>query len=238
MRYQNKVVLVTGGANGIGAAIVQAYLAEGAQVIIADTQVPSDKQAVFIKTDVSKMDEVERLFTHIRQHYQRLDILINNAGVSKFKDFFTIGIEDWENVINTNLRGAFFCAQQAAQIMKEQSIAGSLIQIASTRAFMSEANTECYSVSKGGLFSLTHALAMTLQDDHITSNAISPGWIQTEDYHALRDIDHQQHPSKRVGKPEDVARACLFLTDPSNTFINGENLMIDGGMTRKMIYEH
>lgn len=113
-----------------------------------------------------------------------------------------------------------------------------MVNIASTRASMSEKNSEAYAASKGGLLALTHAMAVSYAEENITVNCISPGWIHTGDYEKLRDIDHSQHLSGRVGKPEDIARACLFLTQPENNFINGENLVIDGGMTRKMIYEY
>ncbi|MGP4038379.1 SDR family oxidoreductase [Gracilibacillus sp. D59] len=238
MRYQDKVVVVTGGANGIGKAIAENYLVEGATVVVADIMKPLNADIHFVQTDVSKLEDIEQLFRFIKDSFSRLDILINNAGVSTFGNFYEITVDDWDHVINTNLRSVFLCSQQAARIMRKQSIGGSLVHIASTRAFMSEANTESYAASKGGIFALTHALAMSLQDDHITSNAISPGWIETAEYDQLRAIDHKQHPSKKVGKPEDIARACLFLTDSANNFINGENLIIDGGMTRKMIYEH
>ena len=102
---------------------------------------------------------------------------------------------------------------------------------------MSEPHTEAYTASKGGVLALTHGLAVSLGPDHIRVNSISPGWIETGDYSQLRKIDHEQHPSMRVGKPEDIAKACLFLTSDENDFITGENLVIDGGMTRKMIYE-
>ena len=101
---------------------------------------------------------------------------------------------------------------------------------------MSEAGTEAYSASKGGIFSLTHALAVSLSKYHITVNSISPGWIENYHYDTLTEADHRQHPSLRVGKPDDIARMCLFLCNEKNDFINGENITIDGGMTRKMIY--
>ena len=101
---------------------------------------------------------------------------------------------------------------------------------------MSEPGSEGYAASKGGIYSLTHALALSLSEYHITVNAISPGWIQTQDYDTLREEDHLQHPSRRVGKPADIARMCVFLCNEQNDFINGENIVIDGGMTRKMIY--
>ena len=101
---------------------------------------------------------------------------------------------------------------------------------------MSEPGTEAYAASKGGIYSLTHALALSLADLHITVNCISPGWIENYAYDSLREEDHRQHPSQRVGKPEDIARMCVFLCQEENDFINGESITIDGGMTKKMIY--
>ncbi|MNS89580.1 3-oxoacyl-[acyl-carrier-protein] reductase FabG [compost metagenome] len=121
--------------------------------------------------------------------------------------------------------------------MTELGIQGSVVNISSTRATMSEPNSEAYAASKGAIISLSHAMAISLGKDGIKVNSISPGWIETGDYEALRPEDHQQHPAGRVGKPADIARACLYLTHPDNTFITGANLVIDGGMTRKMIYE-
>jgi len=247
MTFEGKVVIVTGGANGIGQAIVKAYADEGAHVVIADidekggeevSRLTREKGAegIFIQTDVRDPNSIEKLIKQTVETFGGIDILINNAGVSRFKSFFELSVTEWDDVINTNLRGAFLCAQAAAKKMRGNG--GSIVNLASTRAFMSEPNTESYTASKGGIYALTHGLALTLQEEKITVNAISPGWIATDDYEELRQIDHAQHPSKRVGKPEDVARTCLFLTNPSNDFITGENIVIDGGMTRKMMYEH
>lgn len=109
--------------------------------------------------------------------------------------------------------------------------------MASTRYLMSEPDSEAYAASKGGIVSLTHALAISLSKYNITVNCISPGWIDTGHYGELRPIDHEQHPSNRVGTPEDIARMCIYLCQPENNFINGQNIIIDGGMTKKMIYE-
>ena len=113
---------------------------------------------------------------------------------------------------------------------------GRIVNICSTRYLMSEPGSEGYAASKGGIYSLTHALALSLAQWHITVNSISPGWIETRDYEQLRPEDHAQHPSGRVGKPEDIARLCLFICQEENDFMNGENVTIDGGMTKKMIY--
>ena len=140
----------------------------------------------------------------------------------------------FRSVINTNLRSVFIASKEASKYMKS---GGSIVNIASTRATMSEPNSEAYAATKGGIVALTHALAASLSERNITVNAISPGWIQNENYEELRDKDHAQHLSNRVGKPEDIAKACLYLTDSENNFVNGENITVDGGMTRKMIYE-
>ncbi|GGM39917.1 putative oxidoreductase [Paraliobacillus quinghaiensis] len=247
MTFTEKVVIVTGGANGIGQAIVKVYAKEGARVVIADIDKKAGEEVlrltreegaetIFIETDVRDPNSIEQLMKRTVETFGVIDILINNAGVSRFKSFFDLSVTEWDDIINTNLRGVFLCAQEAAKIMRGNG--GAIVNLASTRAFMSEPNTESYSASKGGIYALTHSLALTLQEENITVNAISPGWIATENYEALRQIDHTQHPSKRVGKPEDIARACLFLTNPLNDFITGENIVIDGGMTRKMMYEH
>lgn len=247
MNYRDKVVLVTGGANGIGKAITLAYCQAGATVIFCDCDdqagmnLASDLQlqqlkGCYYKIDLADVQAIATMFTDILHTYSAIDILINNAGKVIHKSIFEVTVQDWDDIINVNLRAAFFCSKEFAKQLPN-SRCGRIINIASTRYLMSESNTEAYAASKGGLFSLTHALAMTLQTHHILVNSISPGWIETKNYDALREEDHLQHPSRRVGRPEDIARACLFLTDENNDFVNGENLVIDGGMTRKMIYE-
>ena len=132
------------------------------------------------------------------------------------------------------MRSVFLCSREAAKRMKN---GGAIISMASTRAQMSEPFTEAYAASKGGIVSITHALSASFAPLNITVNCISPGWIDTGNYGELREEDHAQHFSNRVGKVEDIARMCMFLADKENNFINGENITIDGGMTKKMIYE-
>ncbi|MDG5767832.1 SDR family oxidoreductase [Balneolales bacterium ANBcel1] len=248
MSFQKKNVIVTGAANGIGRVIARTFAEKGAFVALADIDDGAGKAlehairedgfgARFFHADVSDPGSVEKLIKHTTAACGSIDILINNAGVSEFTPFYNLTTDEWDRILNTNLRGAFLCARESARVMCENG-GGSIVNIASTRALMSEPGSEAYAASKGGLLALTHALALSLADDRITVNAVSPGWIHTGDYTSLRDIDHQQHPSRRVGRPADIARACLFLCDPENNFITGENLVIDGGMTRKMIYEH
>lgn len=246
MNFNRKVVIVTGAGKGIGKSIAEAYASEGAKVIIAEmdadagvrteTEINSQNlRAEFIKTDVSRPDDVNDLMRKVTEKYLRIDILINNAGISKWESPYTLPLEQWDEIINTNLRSVFLCSREAAKTMRSHG-GGSIVNIASTRALMSEPDTEAYAASKGGIVALTHALATSFAPDNIQVNCISPGWIETGNYSELREIDHKQHLSGRVGKPGDIAMACLYLTREGNNFINGSNLVIDGGMTRKMIY--
>ena len=242
---QREVVIVTGASHGIGRGIAEAYVAKGAQVVLADVNeelgMEVSKQlvgSVFIKTDVRKEADIKNFMEMTIKQFGRIDILVNNAGKSDFKPLFELETAEWDDIINTNLRSVFLGSREAALQMRKQENGGSIVNIASTRATMSEPNTEAYSATKGGIVALTHALAASLAEHRITVNTISPGWIETGDYSELRDIDHEQHLSGRVGKPSDIAKACLYLTDPHNDFVTGINLIVDGGMTRKMIYEH
>jgi NAD(P)-dependent dehydrogenase (short-subunit alcohol dehydrogenase family) len=247
MDYMDKIVLITGGAEGIGKAITLAYCEKGATVIFCDNNRQAGKEwesflrtkgfrVNFYEIDLEHIQSIKEMFCFLIASHHKIDILINNAAVFSHKSIDDITEEDWNRVINVNLRAPFFCSKEFASHHTGGKY-GRIINISSTRHLMSEANTEPYSASKGGILSLTHALAISLSGKRIIVNAISPGWIETGDNTLLREIDHHQHPSKRVGTPEDIARACLFLTNEDNDFVNGENLVIDGGMTKKMIYE-
>ena len=231
--FENKVVIVTGGAQGIGCSIAQKYVEQGANVVVADVAEPADATIHFIKTDVRNESHIQALMAQTAEQFGTIDILINNAGKFVVTPPTELLLEIWDDIINTNLRSVFLCAREAAKYMN----GGAIVSVASTRAFQSEPYTEAYAASKGGIVALTHALATSFAEKNITVNCISPGWIETGDYAKLREIDHAQHLSNRVGKPEDIARACLYLTHPENNFITGTNVTIDGGMTKKMLYE-
>ncbi|MFS0787559.1 SDR family oxidoreductase [Shouchella sp. 1P09AA] len=237
---ENRLVVVTGGANGIGKAVSQAFAKEGHQVIAIDKEEPTWEQehVVALQADLADYDQVQATMNHITEKFGTPAVLINNVGVSTFKNFFELTIEEWNHVLQTNVTSTFLFSQGFAKKMKSEKTPSAIINISSTRAYMSEPDSEAYATSKGGIAALTHAMAVSLQDTTISVNAIAPGWIHTGDVKELREIDHHQHPSKRVGTPSDIAQACLFLANPKNNFINGETLTIDGGMTRKMIYEH
>ncbi len=245
---QNKIVFVTGGANGIGRSIVKAFCKEGADVTFCDMDEKAGKQlseemksykCSFAQLDVVDAGALSDLIHTIISQKGNIDIIINNVGVSNFGSILDVSVEDFDKVLNINLRPIFILAKLLAKhrsLNKELNTYGRIINMASTRYLMSEPNSEAYAASKGAIVSLTHALAISLSEYNITVNCISPGWIDTGHYGDLRPEDHKQHPSGRVGKPEDIARTCLFLCDPANDFINGQNIVVDGGMTKKMIY--
>ncbi|MGO4180933.1 SDR family NAD(P)-dependent oxidoreductase [Paenibacillus sp. TAF43_2] len=245
--YEDKVVLITGAGAGIGRALALAYAQQGALPVLVDKNEEGLEQtglllqeagydSLSLSADMSNPDDIIKMLRDLETIVGRLDIVINNAGFGIWKSPYDLSIDEWDSVVNTNLRGTFVCSREAAKLMRTTG-GGAIVNISSTRAMMSEPNSEAYAASKGGILTLTHAMAVSLGPDHITVNAICPGWIETGDYSKLRPEDHEQHPSKRVGKPEDIARACLYLTDPQNDFVTGTHITIDGGMTRKMIYE-
>lgn len=231
MRFDGRVVAVTGAARGIGRAIARAFAAEGARVLGADVD-PSPVEGVEMhRCDVSDEGQVRRFLDHVGPV---LHVLVNNAGISEFGDLESTPVALFDRVIAVNLRGTYLMSRFAAPLLRAAG-QGAIINIASTRALMSEPNTEAYSASKGGILALTHALAITL-GPAVRVNAILPGWIDV-DGEELRPEDPAQHPVGRVGRPEDVAQAALFLADPARSgFMTGQQLVLDGGMTRKMIY--
>lgn len=232
MRFEGKVVVVTGAGRGIGRAVGRAFAAEGARVVGAEIQPPAEAVAgiEYVLCDVSDEDAVARLMD---QAGPVVHVLVNNAGISGRNPLETAPVAAFDRVLAVNLRGPFLCARAAAPALRASG-GGVIINIASTRAIMSEPESEAYAASKGGVVALTHALALTL-GPAVRVNCISPGWIDTTGG-PLSEADHSQHPAGRVGRPEDIAAACLFLAAPESGFITGQNFVIDGGMTRKMIY--
>jgi NAD(P)-dependent dehydrogenase (short-subunit alcohol dehydrogenase family) len=245
-----KNIIVTGGAQGIGKVISRQLLLKGFSVSVFDI----DEEAIrefksennsenitFFQTDVSNEESVRNSVRQSMGKFGNISGLINNAAVQINKPIIELGLEEWNRVIGTNLTGAFLCAKYAAEYLKTTK--GSIVNIGSTRALQSEQNTEAYSASKGGILALTHALAVSLGPE-IRVNCISPGWIDVSGVKKksaanqieLSGADNEQHPAGRVGKPEDIANMVLFLLNPENDFITGQNFIVDGGMTRKMIY--
>lgn len=247
----NPVVVVTGGAQGIGKAIAHRFLLDGFSVVIADVDEEAGRETVseyaalgairFIQADVGLEKDVQQLLANALAVFNRVDILVHNAGIGCNRPVEALSLSDWERVIRVNLTGAFLCAKYFAPSLRVRH--GSIINIASTRALMSEPNTEAYSASKGGIVTLTHALAASLAPD-IRVNCISPGWIETgawakssqRQVQQHSDGDKAQHWVGRVGRPEDIANLAVYLASDKSGFITGTNMVVDGGMTHKMIY--
>lgn len=228
-----RVAIVTGAANGIGQGIAR-YLANGGwQVVAADRETVRKAENLSpMKIDVTREADLRQLVTETRERFGRIDAIVSNAGISDFKSLATSTLEDWNRILATNLTPAFLLAREAEQDLRKSK--GALILISSTRAHMSEPDTHGYSATKGGLVALTHSLAISLGPD-VRVNCISPGWINVSG-EKLSKKDHAQHPAGRVGTPEDIAAAVSFLLSDQSGFITGAELIVDGGMTRKMIY--
>lgn len=227
-----KVAVVTGGAHGIGRAVVSRLGSMGYQVFSIDTVEGSEGESVPVQADLADPAQVEAACREILGQQAMIDLLVNNAGISgEWKGPLETTLEEWDRVINVNLRAYWLMAKHLIPHMPEGS---AIVNISSTRALMSEPNTEPYSASKGGVVALSHSLAISLAEKGIRVNCISPGWIHVDENERLRPEDHAQHPVGRVGKPEDIAEAVSYLATAG--FVTGTNLVVDGGMTRKMIY--
>ncbi len=242
MAATRPVALVTGGASGIGRAICDHLLETKWRLGIVDLP-GSDlhrafprgtRNVVLVEGDVGVEETAPRAVAAVLARFGRLDGLVSNAGIMIRKPLRRLSLTEWHHVIDTNLTAAFLFARAAEKPLRKAN--GAIVTIASTRALMSEPETESYAASKGGLIALTHALAISLGPE-IRVNAVSPGWIETKDYSALRRKDHTQHPVGRVGKPQDIAEIVAWLLDRERSgFVTGANVVVDGGMTRKMIY--
>jgi NAD(P)-dependent dehydrogenase (short-subunit alcohol dehydrogenase family) len=225
-------ILITGAASGIGAGIAKRLIRDGANVIIADKQPANIPGARAEICDVADESSVNVLMANIEASEGRLDGLVCNAGLMIRKPIAELTLAEWSAVLATNLTSIFLLAKAAENLLR--AARGSILTIASTRAHMSEPNTESYAASKGGIVALTHALAISLGPD-VRANVISPGWINTQSA-PLSPQDHAQHPAGRVGTVEDVAGLAAYLLGPEAGFCSGAEFVIDGGMTRKMIY--
>lgn len=229
-----RIALVTGGARGIGATIAGRLARDGYGVVVADVDPGGAAPAGgrYKQCDVSDEASVRSLLGSVSATEGRLDALVCNAGISINKPIATLSLAEWSRVIGTNLTSTFLLTRAAETLLRTAQ--GAIVTIASSRARMSEANTEAYTASKGGLVALTHALAISLGPD-VRVNCISPGWIFTKG-DPPRPEDHAFHPVGRVGTSEDVAALASFLLGSESSFVTGAEFVIDGGVTRKMIY--
>lgn len=251
--FANKVAIISGAGQGIGKGIAQAFSHHDVHVIIAEHDEEAGKEtqqwiqgkggkATFIPCNVAQESSIKSLIEKVLSECGRIDFLVNNAGISRFKPMHELSVEEFDEVLSVNLRSFFIFAKYAEPYLRKSG-SGAIVNIASTRALMSEPDSEAYAASKGGILALTHALANSLAPD-VRVNAISPGWIEVRDWKKIserasvrhREVDKKQHLVGRVGTPEDIGRAVIFLCSGEASFITGQNIVIDGGMTVKMIY--
>lgn len=241
----DRAILVTGAARGIGRGIAEGVLAAGGRVLAVDSDADAGaaalaawdagERAAFRRADVAREAQVEAAVATALRRFGRLDGVVSNANVggAQTGPVAALDLAEWNRRIGINLTGAMLLAKHASPALAGRR--GAIVNIASTRARQSEPHSEAYAACKGGLVALTHALAISL-GPATRVNAISPGWIETGDYAALRRSDHAQHPVGRVGVPGDVAALCVFLLSDAAGFVTGQEFVVDGGMTRKMIY--
>lgn len=223
--FQNKVVVVTGGVQGIGKCICEEFEKEGAKVCVIDLQENS-----YFQGDISQKETLEKFADKVIRECGKIDYLVNNAA-PLFKGIEECSYEEFCYALNVGVTAAFYLTKL---FMPYFSKGGSIINISSSRDRMSQPQSESYTAAKGGIHALTHALAVSLSGK-VRVNSISPGWIDT-DYKVYEGADAYQQPAGRVGNPLDIAHMVLFLCSDKAGFITGENICIDGGMTRQMIY--
>ncbi len=238
---KGKTVLVTGAIRGIGQAIALAFAQKGANIVLntnksEPTQTLAKLEALNVKTlvvkcDVSDFSQAKNLIDECVKTFGSLDVLVNNAGITKDSLILRMSEEDFDSVINVNLKGTFNTIKHASKIMLKQK-SGSIINISSVVGIMGNVGQANYIASKAGIIGLTRSMALELAPRGITCNAIAPGFIETDMTEKLSEEVKQHHMSKiplgRFGTPQDVAKAAVFLAE--NTYVNGQVLCVDGGM--------
>ncbi|GAA3670626.1 3-oxoacyl-[acyl-carrier-protein] reductase [Nocardioides ginsengisoli] len=240
-----RVVIITGGSRGLGAGIVQAYLDEGDIVATCARSITPEvekwqadpevaERFLFQAADVSSSDDCTAFVNAVHARFGRIDVLINNAGVARDGVIGLTSDEDIDVVVDLNVKGSLYMARQVSRRMMVKR-SGTIVNISSVVGRSGYRGLAVYSATKAALEGMTRALARELGSRGITVNAIAPGYLRTEMSHGLDEEQLQQivrrTPSGRLGDPEDIARACLFLTDPRNTYMTGQVLVVDGGLT-------
>jgi hypothetical protein len=254
MKLQDRVAIVTGAGMGIGKGIATVFSREGAKIAIADINSKAGAatteelrraggEALFVKTDVANEDEVKNMVKTTVDQYGTVHILVNNAGIGVYKPVLDTSSEEWDRCLGVNLKGAFLCSKYVIPHMKAAG-GGSIINIASVHAVATVASTAPYAASKGGMVALTRNMAIDYAQDNIRVNAICPGWILTPliegifaaapDPEEMRRRTIEKQLLKRLGTPEDIGLAALYLASDDSSFVTGSALFVDGGLTAQL----
>ncbi len=252
---KDKVAIITGSGKGIGRAIAETFADNGAIVIIAtiayDEGTEVEKailakggRAQFIQTDVAQESQIIALVDTVANRYGKIDILINNAGVTLFKPIFDATLADWDKIINIDLRGVFLCSKYTAQHMVKHGIAGAIVNISSNHAHRTLPDTEIYAAAKGGVNAMTRSMAISLGKYGIRVNAVCPGFTDTHHYQRwlaekenpekVADDIKKMHATGEICEPTDIANLALFLVTDQSKKITGAEILIDGGLTARL----
>lgn len=254
MMLDNYVSVITGASRGIGKGIAEEFSKNGANVIIADIDIEEGKRVEkeindgggkshFIKTDVTSEEDIKEMVDEVIERYGKIDTLINNAGITVFKPMVETSLEDWDQVINTDLRGVFLCSKYVAKRMIESG-SGSIINISSNHAIATLPDSELYAAAKAGVVGFSKSLSLSLGDKGIRVNTICPGFTDTTHYrrwlgtHKDPKVVEQEviglHATKRINNPSDIAKICIYLASDYSTQITGTDIIIDGGVTSRL----
>ncbi|MFA6295224.1 MAG: SDR family NAD(P)-dependent oxidoreductase [Candidatus Paceibacterota bacterium] len=245
MRLENKVAIVTGSATGIGKAIAEKFISEGAKVVFSDINGDDslvqefEGKALFIKCDVSKSEEVENLIDKTIEKFGKLDVMVNNAGIGSLGGIMDVTDESWNKTIGINLSGTMFGMREAAKAMKAKNIKGSIINLSSILGKVGFNGAIAYCAAKGGVVQLTRAGSLDLAPSQIRVNAIAPGFIETNmtkdilEQKEFKDMVTSSTPLGYVGKTEDIANAALYLASDESSYVTGSVIYVDGGWTAK-----
>jgi 3-oxoacyl-[acyl-carrier protein] reductase len=244
MRLKERVALVTGSAQGIGRQIALTFAREGADVVVSDINLEKAKstaseiealgaKSLALELNVVSLSSIEEALNKILDKFGKVDILVNNAGITKDGLLLRMSPEDWDAVLNVNLKGTFNCTKAVSRVMLKQK-SGKIINLASIIGIIGNIGQANYSASKAGIIALTKTTARELASRGINVNAVAPGFVQTEMTaklpEELKDKMLQDIPLNRLGLPQDVAYACLFLASSEADYITGQVLVVDGGM--------
>ncbi len=233
MNFKDKVVVITGGAGGIGKRMTEEFMAAGSKVAVIDLAADGVNPDFYYQGDIADEAVLTRFVSAVINKYGKIDYLINNACLSRKGILSGCSFDDFNYVLRVGVTAPYVLTKLFLDYFKEN---GAVVNISSSRAFMSQADTESYSAAKGGISALTHALAVSLAG-RVRVNSIAPGWIDTTES-KWSEEDEKQHPVKRIGNPLDIVKTVMFLCSEDSGFIDGENITVDGGMTKLMIYHN